>query len=109
MLSQLRNIGIGSTCHDFAEGFAGHTIYLSANLCLGYDQFKLALDSRDITIMRTLIGLGRMCILPQGATNFVAHMVNAMNKVLRDFIPHITMPSLDDLPIKGCLLTRMHA
>ena len=31
----------------------------------------------------------------------MAHMVNAMNKVLRDCIPDITMPFLDDIPIKG--------
>ena len=53
--------------------------------------------------MRTPIGLVRMCILPQGATNSVAHMVNAMNKVLRDCIPEITMSFLDDIPIKGSL------
>ena len=29
-------------------------------------------------------------------------MVNAMNKVLRDCIPDITRPFLDDIPIKGC-------
>ena len=29
-------------------------------------------------------------------------MVNAMNKVLRDCIPDITMPFLADIPIKGC-------
>jgi hypothetical protein len=29
-------------------------------------------------------------------------MVNAMNKVLRDCILDITMPFLDDIPIKGC-------
>ena len=32
----------------------------------------------------------------------MAHMVNAMNKVLRDCIPDITMPFLEDIPIKGC-------
>ena len=36
------------------------------------------------------------------ATNPVSHMVNAMNKVLKDCIPDITMPFLDDIPIKGC-------
>jgi succinate dehydrogenase hydrophobic anchor subunit len=41
-----------------------------------------------------------MCILPQGAANSVAHMMNGMNKVLRDFIPKKTMPFLDDIPIK---------
>ena len=44
-----------------------------------------------------------MCTLPQGATNSLAHMVNAMNKVLRDCIPEITMSFLDDIPIKGSL------
>ena len=52
--------------------------------------------------MKTPLGLVRMCTLPQGATNSVAHMMNGMNKVLRDFIPQITMPFLDDVPIKGC-------
>ena len=45
-----------------------------------------------------------MCTLPQGGTNSVAHMVNTMNKVLRDCIPDITMPFLDDIPIKGYLM-----
>jgi hypothetical protein len=40
--------------------------------------------------------------MPQGATNSVAHMVNVMNKVVKDCILDITMPVLDDIPIKGC-------
>jgi hypothetical protein len=31
-------------------------------------------------------------------------MVNAMNKVLRDCIPDVTMSFLDDILIKGCLV-----
>ena len=53
--------------------------------------------------MRTPLSLVRMCTLLQEGTNSVAHMVNAMNKVLRDCILDITMPFLDDIPIKGCL------
>ena len=30
-----------------------------------------------------------MCTLPQGATNWVAHMMNGMHNVFQDFIPHI--------------------
>ncbi|KAL3688565.1 hypothetical protein R1sor_014874 [Riccia sorocarpa] len=44
----------------------------------------------------------RMCTLPQGATNSIAHMQNAMHKVLREFVPEITIPFLDDIPMKGC-------
>ena len=99
----IRNSGVGPVVDSFAESFAGRAIYSMVDLYSGYDQFQLAMDSRDITTMRTPIGLVRMCTLPQGATNSVAHMMNGMNKVLRDHIPHRTMPFLDDIPIKGCL------
>ncbi|KAL2641461.1 hypothetical protein R1flu_009048 [Riccia fluitans] len=52
--------------------------------------------------MKTSLELMRMCTLPQGASNSMAHMMSGMNKVLRDFIPEKTMPFLDDVPIKGC-------
>ena len=57
----------------------------------------------DITTMRTPLDLVRMCTLPQGGTNSVAHMVNAMNKVLRDYIPKITMLFWDKILVKECL------
>ena len=67
-----------------------------------YYQFQLVVDSRDITTMQTPIGLVRMCTLPQGALNSLAHMMNVMNKVLQDCIPKITMPFLHDIPMKEC-------
>jgi hypothetical protein len=100
----IRNSGVGLIVDEFAEEFAGRAIYSIGDLYSGYDQFQLAVGSRDITTMRTLIGLVRMCTLPQGATNSVAHIMNAMNKVLRDCIPEITMSFLDDIPIKGCAI-----
>ena len=87
---------------EFAEAFAGRSIYSVGDLYSGYGQFQLAVDSRDITTMRTPIRLVRMFTLPQGATNSVPHIVNAMNKVLRDCIPGIMISFLDDIPIKGC-------
>ena len=98
----IQNSGVGPMVDSFAEAFAGHAIYSMGDLFSGYYQFQLALDSRDITAMRTMIGLVRMCTLPQGATNSVAHMMNAMNTVLADYIPELTKLFLDDVPIKGC-------
>ncbi|GGS27692.1 hypothetical protein GCM10010252_77770 [Streptomyces aureoverticillatus] len=98
----IKNAGIGLIVDEFAEAFAGRVIYLMGDLYSGYDQFQLAEGSRDMTTMRTPFGLVRMCTFPQGATNSVAHMMNGMNKVLRDFIPEKTMFFLDDVPIKGC-------
>ncbi|KAL3697011.1 hypothetical protein R1sor_011087 [Riccia sorocarpa] len=98
----IRNAGVGPIVDEFAEAFAGRAVYSMGDLYSGYDQFQLAEGSRDVTTMKTPLGLLRMCTLPQGATNSVAHMMNGMNKVLRDFIPEKTMPFLDDVPIKGC-------
>ena len=96
------NTGVGPLIDKFAEAFARRSIYSVGDLYSGYDQFQLADKSWDIMTMRTPLGLVRMCTLPQGGTNSVAHMVNAMNKVMRDCIPDITMPFLDNIPIKGC-------
>ena len=96
----IQNFGAGPIVDEFAEAFAGRAIYSVEALYFGYHQFQLATDSRDITTMQTPIGLVRMCTLLQGATNSVAHMMNTMNKMLRDYIPEITMLFLDDIPMK---------
>ncbi|KAL3691330.1 hypothetical protein R1sor_004981 [Riccia sorocarpa] len=98
----IRNAGVGPIVDEFAEAFARRAVYSMGDMYSGYDQFQLAEGSRDVTTMKTPLGLLRMCTLPQGATNSVAHMMNGMNKVLRDLIPEKTMPFLDDVPIKGC-------
>ncbi|KAL3700490.1 hypothetical protein R1sor_018512 [Riccia sorocarpa] len=98
----IRNAGVGPIVDEFAEAFAGRAVYSMGDLYSGYDQFQLAEGSRDVTTMKTPLGLLRMCTLPHGATNSVAHMMNDMNKILRDFVPEKTMHFLDDVPIKGC-------
>ena len=52
--------------------------------------------------MKTPLGLVQICTLPQGATNSVAHMQNAMNQILKDFVKEKTIPFVNDIPIKGC-------
>ena len=98
----IRNKGSGPIVDEVAEAFAGHAIYSIGDLYSGYDQFQLAFESRDLTTMKTPLGLVRMCTLSQGATNSVAHMQNAMNQILKDFVPEKTIPFVDDIPIKGC-------
>ena len=98
----IRNKGSGPIVDEVAEAFAGHAIYSIGDLYSGYDQFQLAFESRDLTTMKTPLGLVQMCTLPQGATNSVAHMQNAMNQILKDFVPEKTIPFVDDIPIKGC-------
>ena len=85
---------------EFAETFAKRAIYSIGDLYSRY------VDSRDITTMRTPIVLVQLFMLPQGARNLVTHMMNVMNKVLRYYILKITMPLLDDIPIKGCAVEK---
>ena len=98
----IRNKGSGPIVDEVAEAFAGQAIYYIGDLYSGYDQFQLAMESRDLTTMKTPLGLVRMCTLPQGAMNSVAHMQSAMNQILKDFVPDKTIPFVDDIPIKGC-------
>ena len=53
----IRNAGIGPSVDEFAEAFAGRSIYSVGDLYSGYDQIQLAVDSRDIKTMRTPIEL----------------------------------------------------
>ena len=61
----IQNAGIGPTIGEFAEAFTGRSIYSVGDLYSRYDQFQLAVESRDITTMRTPFGLVWMCTLPQ--------------------------------------------
>jgi hypothetical protein len=99
----IRNVGSGPVVDKFAGEFSGRSTYSMGNLYSGYDQFQIVENSRDITTLKTPLGLLRMFTLPQGGTNCVAHMQAGMENVLQDFIPDITRPFLDDIPIKGCL------
>ena len=98
----IRSCAIGPPPDTFSEDFAGCSIYSMGDLFSGYDQFQLALESRSITAMRTPIGQVSMATVPMGGTNSVAHVVNGMHNVLRDFVPNLTFPFIDDLPIRGC-------
>ena len=66
----IQNAGIGLTIDKIVEAFVGRSIYSIGDLYSGYDQFQLAIESRDITTMRTPLGLVRMCTLPQGVVGF---------------------------------------
>ena len=47
----IRNAGIGLTIDEFAEAFSVRSIYSVRDLYSGYDQFPLAMKSKDITTM----------------------------------------------------------
>ena len=86
---------------QFAEEFAGRAIGSYLDFFSGYDQLELDQRSRDLTAIMTDLGLLRQCTLLQGATNSVAQFVRVVTKILQDLIPHIALPFLDDIGVKG--------
>ncbi|KAL2650250.1 hypothetical protein R1flu_018378 [Riccia fluitans] len=53
----IRNTREGPIVDEYAEAFAERAIYSMGNLYSGYDQFQLAEGSRDVTTMKTTLGL----------------------------------------------------
>lgn len=97
----IRNSCVAPMIQDFIDRFAGRSIYSMTDLYSGYDQFPLSESSRDLTALQTPLGLLRMTTVPQGGTNSVGHVVHGVNEVFREFIPNITLPFIDDMPIRG--------
>ena len=91
------NVGIGLLEDEFAIKFNRRLIYFIGDLCLGYYQFHMALESRDITMKQTHVGLVSMSILlegildppmkslsTQGPANVVAHIMNTCTRCLEE-------------------------
>ena len=53
----IRNVGTGPIVDEFAEAFARRAIYSMGDLYSRYDQFQLAIESKDLTTMKTPLGL----------------------------------------------------
>jgi hypothetical protein len=97
----VRDANVPPNVDQFSTEFAGLTMASLVDLFSGYDQFLLHARSRDMTAIHTPIGLLRMTRLPQGATNSIAQFVRVIYKILLDCIPHVALPYMDDIGVKG--------
>jgi len=71
------------------------------DLYIGYDECTLAESSRNYTTFQSPFGALRLTTLPMGWTNSVPIFHDDVTHILRPEIPHITVPYIDDVPIKG--------
>jgi hypothetical protein len=71
------------------------------DLYVGYDERIVHEDSRDLTTFQTPFGSLRLVTLPMGWTNSVPIFHNNVTHILRAEIPNITIPYIDDVPVKG--------
>lgn len=97
----IRDSGIIPAVEPYAESFGGRACYGMFDLFVGYDQRSLALQSRDLTTFQTPLGTLRLTSIPMGYTNSVQIFHGDTTFLLQDEIPHVTVPFLDDIPVKG--------
>jgi hypothetical protein len=86
---------------QYAEFFGGRRCYGMFDLFVGYDQHTLAQESRDLTTFQTPLGMYRLTSIPMGLTNSMQISHGDTTFLLQEEIPHVTIPFVDDIPVKG--------
>ena len=71
------------------------------DLYVGYDERLLAEESGDMTTFQTPFGAMRLVTLPMGWTNSVPIFHDDVTEILKPEIPHVTIPYIDNIPVKG--------
>jgi hypothetical protein len=66
-----------------------------------YDQLELDKKYRDKTAIMMPLGLLRQTTVLQGATNSASQFMRVVTKILEEHIPHIALPFMDDIVVKG--------
>ena len=93
--------GIPPATETLAAQFAGRSCGGMFDLYVGYDERTLAESSRDLTTFQTPFGALRLVTLPMGWTNSVPIFHDDVTYILQSEIPDVTIPFIDDVPIKG--------
>ena len=93
--------GLPPATQVLAEQFAGQACSGMFDLYVGYDERPLAVASRDYTTFQTPYGALRLVTLPMGWTNSVPIFHDDVTFILQEEIPHVTVPYIDDVPVKG--------
>jgi hypothetical protein len=93
--------GVPPITEHLVEQFAGCSCGAMLDLYIGYDERALAKSSRDYTTFQSPYGALRLTTLPMGWTNSVPIFHDDVTHILCPEIPHITVPYIDDVPIKG--------
>lgn len=97
----IQDVGVPPMVEHLAESFACRAVYGLFDLFVSFDQRSLDSVSRDLTTFQTPLGTYRLTCIPMGYTNSVQIMQGDVSHILQDEIPHITIPFIDDVPVKG--------
>ena len=97
----IQHSGIPPATAEVARDFCSRACGATFDLYVGYDERPLAVSSRDLTTFQTPYGPHRLVKLPMGWTNSVPIFHDDVTYILKEEIPHVTIPYVDDVPIKG--------
>ena len=97
----IQHSGVPPIPDDLAEQFAGRACGTTLDLYVGYDERELDEGSRDLTTFQTPFGAMRLTTLPMGWSNSVPIFHDDVTFILQPEIPHVTIPYIDDVTIKG--------
>ena len=93
--------GVPPITEQLVEQFAGRSCGAMLDLYIGYDERALSEGSRDYTTFQSPYGALRLTTLPMGWTNSVPIFHDDVTHILQPEIPRITVPYIDDVPVKG--------
>ena len=97
----IQHSGVTPTPEHLAEQFGGRTCGAMLDLFVGYDERYIAESSWDLTTFQTPYGAMRLTTLPMGWTNAVPIFHDDVTYILQPEIPDLTVPYIDDVPVKG--------
>jgi len=97
----IKDSAVPPIIEPYAESFGGKACYSMFDLFVGFDQRELAQQSRDLTTFQTPLGTFRLTSIPMGYTNSMQIFHGDTTFLLQEEIPHVTVPFIDDIPIKG--------
>jgi hypothetical protein len=97
----IQHSGVVPIPEHIAEQFGGHACGGMLDLYVAFDERKVTESSRDLTTFQTPFGALRIVTLPMGWTNSVPILHDDVTYILQPEIPHVTIPYIDNTPIKG--------
>jgi hypothetical protein len=97
----IQHSGVIPIPEHIAEQFGGCACGGMLDLYVAFDKRKVAEASRDLTTFQTPFGTLHIVTLPMGWTNSVPILHDDVTYILQPEIPHITIPYIDNTPVKG--------
>ncbi|ESK80968.1 polyprotein [Moniliophthora roreri MCA 2997] len=97
----IQHSGIPPATYELANHFAGRACGGTLDLFMGYNERKIHPSSWDLTTFQTPFGTYRLVKLPMGWTNSVSIFHKDVCEILKDEIPQVMQPYIDDVPICG--------